>query len=171
MSFIVETERLGMRRYHPDDAEMFLALFSDPEVMRYIPNELAPDNVDEMRQMLVDYPDYKKHGFGRWSCILKETGRFIGFTGLKFLEDFGGEVDLGYRFFREFWGRGIATEAGLASLSYGFDVLGLQRVIGLALPENIASKRVLEKCGMSFERHATYDGQEVAVYAVEKQME
>ena len=169
MSFIAETERLGMRLYHPHDAEAFLALCSDPEVMRYIPGEAPPGSVEEMRQMLADYPDYKKHGFGRWSCIHKETGRFIGFTGLKFLEDFGGEVDLGYRFFPEFWGQGIATEAGLASLRYGFDVLGLQRIIGLAVPENTASRRVLEKCGMSFERHTTFDGHEVAVYALNKQ--
>ena len=169
MSFIAETERLGMRPYHPDDAEAFLALCSDPEVMRYIPGEATPNTLDAMRQMLADYPDYEKHGFGRWSCILKESGRFIGFTGLKLLEDFDGEVDLGYRFFREFWGRGIATEAGLESLRYGFEVLDLQRIIGITLPENIASRRVLAKCGMSFERFTNFDGHEVAVYAVEKQ--
>ena len=118
--------------------------------------------------MLAEYPDYDKHGSGRWSCIHKESGRFIGFSGLKYLEDFDGEVDLGYRFFPEFWGRGLATESGLASISYGFDVLGLDRIIGLAVPENIGSIRVLQKCGMSFERRTTYDGQNVVLYAIEK---
>ncbi len=168
MSFIAETERLGMRPYHPDDAEAFFALCSNPEVMRYIPGEKKQGSVDEMRQMLADYPDYEKHGFGRWSCFYKETGEFIGFTGLKHLEDFGGEVDLGYRFFPEFWGKGIATESGLESLRYGFDVLGLKRIVGLAVPENIASRRVLEKCGLSFEKYTDYDGYEVALYAVHK---
>ena len=88
MSFIVETDRLGMRPYDPDDAEEFFALFSDPKVMRYIVGEATPGSVDEMRRMLADYPDYDKHGFGRWSCIHKESGRFIGFSGLKYLEDF-----------------------------------------------------------------------------------
>ena len=168
MSFILETDRLGMRPYDPDDAEEFFALFSDPKVMRYIVGEATPGCVDEMRRMLADYPDYDKHGFGRWSCIHRESGRFIGFSGLKYLEDFDAEVDLGFRFFPEFWGRGIATESGLASVRYGFDVLGLDRIIGLAVPENIGSIRVLEKCGMSFERHTTFDGQNVALYAIDK---
>ncbi len=63
---------------------------------------------------------------------------------------------------------GIAKESGLASVRYGFDVLGLDRIIGLAVPENIGSIRVLEKCGMSFERHTTFDGQNVVLYAIEK---
>ncbi len=168
MSFILETDRLGMRPYDPDDAEEFFALCSDPKVMRYIVGEAVPGCVDEWRRMLAEYPDYDKHGFGRWSCIHKESGRFIGFSGLKYLEDFDAEVDLGFRFFPEFWGRGLATESGLASVRYGFDVLGLDRIIGLAVPENIGSIRVLEKCGMSFERHTIFDGQNVALYAIEK---
>ena len=168
MSFIVETDRLRMRPYDPDDAEEFFALFSDPKVMRYIAGEATPGSVDEMRRMLADYPDYDKHGFGRWTCIHKESGRLIGFSGLKYLEDFNAEVDLGFRFFPEFWGRGLATESGLASIRYGFDVLGLDRIIGLAVPENISSIRVLEKCGMSFERRTTFEGQNVVLYAIEK---
>ena len=168
MSFIVETDRLGMRPYDPDDAGEFFALCSDHKVMRYIVGEAVPGSVDEWRRMLTEYPDYAKHGFGRWSCIHRESGRFIGFSGLKYLENFDGEVDLGYRFFPEFWGRGLATESGLASVRYGFDVLGLDRIIGLAVPENTASIRVLEKSGMSFERHTTYDGHNVALYAIEK---
>ncbi len=169
MSYIVETKRLGMRPYHPDDAEPFLAMYNDPAVMRYLTGETTPSSVEEMRQRIVDYPDYKKHGFGRWSCILKETGQFIGFSGLKFLEDFHGEVDLGYRFFPKFWGQGIATESGIASLQYGFEVLKLKRIIGMAIPENKASIRVLEKCGMSFEKNDDYDGTDVVVYAIENQ--
>ncbi len=171
MSFIVETDRLGMRPFHPDDAEPFLAMYNDPAVMRYLTAETAPSSVEEMRQRIVDYPDYKKHGFGRWSCILKETGKFIGFSGLKFLEKFHGEVDLGYRFFPEFWGKGLATESGLASIQYGFEVLNLKRIIGMAIPENKASVRVLEKCGMSFEGYADYDGTEAVLYAFERRQD
>jgi len=152
MSFIIETERLGMREFIPEDAEEFFALCTNPQVMKYIGGEDVPANVEAMREKIVAYPDYKRHGFGRWACIHKATGRMIGFTGLKRLDDFGGEVDLGYRFLPEFWGQGLATESGLPCIRYGFDDLGLDRIIGLALPENIASIRVLQKCGMTFER-------------------
>ena len=167
MSFIIETERLGMREFEPGDAEEFFALCTNPEVMRYIPGEDVPPTVEAMRQKILNYPDYKKHGFGRWSCIPKKTGRFIGFTGLKRLEDFGDEVDLGYRFFPEFWGQGIATEAGLPCIEYGFEVLELDRIIGFAIPENVASIRVLEKCGMTVERFTAYDKiDRLALYSI-----
>lgn len=67
MSFIVETDRLGMRPYDPDDAEEFFALCSDPKVMRYIAGEAVPGCVDEWRRMLSEYPDYDKHSVGRAS--------------------------------------------------------------------------------------------------------
>ena len=168
MTFIIETARLGMREYHPDDAEDFFALCTNPQVMRYT-GESAPGSIEEARQALAGYPDYTKHGFGRWACIHKASGRFIGFTGLKRLEELDGEVDLGYRFFPEFWGQGIATESGLPCIRYDFDVLGLDRIIGLALPENVASVRVLEKCGMTLERYVDYGHQGTpALYAIQK---
>ncbi len=152
MSFIIETERLGMREFGPADAEDLFALCTNPQVMQYVVGEEAPADVEAMRERITSYPDYKRHGFGRWACIHKATGRLIGFTGLKRLEEFGGEVDLGYRFLPEFWGQGLATESGLPCIRYGFEVLGLVRIIGLALPDNVASIRVLKKCGMTFER-------------------
>jgi RimJ/RimL family protein N-acetyltransferase len=167
MSFIIETPRLGMREIREHDAEDFFALCTDPRVMRYVVDEEAPRDVAEMRQRVIDYPDYAEHGFGRWACIHKETNRFMGFTGLKRLDDFDGQVDLGYRFFPEFWGQGYATESGLPCVRYGHDVLGLERIIGLVLPDNVASARVLVKCGMSFERLVTCGAHEAALYAVE----
>ena len=97
MSFIIETERLGMREFWPEDAEDLFALSTNPRVMQYVVGKEVPANVETMREKIANYPDYKRHGFGRWACIHKATGRLIGFTGLKRLEDFGDEVDLGYR--------------------------------------------------------------------------
>ncbi len=152
MSFIIETERLGMREFCPADAEDLFALCTNPQVIQYVVGEEVPADAETTREKIANYPDYKRHGFGRWACIHKATGRLIGFTGLKRLEDFGSEVDLGYRFFPEFWGQGFATESGLPCIRYGFEVLGLDRIIGLVLPDNVASIRVLQKCGMTFER-------------------
>ncbi len=160
-----------MREFISEDAGDFFALCTNPKVMKYIVGEEVPADVEAMREKIASYPDYKRHGFGRWACIHKATGRLIGFTGLKRLEDFGDEVDLGYRFLPEFWGQGLATESGLPCIRYGFEVLELDRIIGLALPENTGSIRVLQKCGMTFERFAVdpHAGR-VALYSISPTM-
>jgi ribosomal-protein-alanine N-acetyltransferase len=77
-------------------------------------------------------------------------------------------VDVGYRFLPEYWGRGLATEACLASVSFGFEVLKLDRIIGLVLPDNVASIRVLDKVGLRSEGEFTYDGYGVLLYSIHK---
>ncbi len=79
-----------------------------------------------------------------------------------------GEVDLGYRFFKDYWGRGLATEAARATLAYGVETLQLQRIIGIADVENRASIRVLEKVGFTFEKFTTYRDHAVAWFVFEK---
>jgi ribosomal-protein-alanine N-acetyltransferase len=78
---------------------------------------------------------------------LLESGAIIGAAGLQHLEG-GPEVEVGYRFLKEHWGRGYATESALASLGFAFEELGLDRIVAVALETNIASRRVLEKCGL-----------------------
>ena len=152
-----ETARLRHRSLNADDAERFYALNSDPEVMRHTCEE-PPSSVAATREAIANYPDFDTYGFGRWGCVLKgQEDSIIGFCGLKFLPELD-EVDVGYRFFPQFWGQGIATEACAASVQFGFEVLGLGRIIGLVRPENIASIRVLEKVGMLNEGEFDYDG-------------
>ena len=98
---------------------------------------------------------------------LKSERKFIGFTGLKFLEDMN-EVDLGYRFMKEYWGRGIATESALASIKLGIEQLGLEKIIAMVLPENIASVRVLEKLNFNYEKEIIEDGLTAKVYVLLK---
>lgn len=160
------TPRLLHRAMVPDDAEAFFALNSHPEVMR-LTGEEPLTSVDQAREAIASYPDWDDPGYGRWGCVLRETGQLIGFCGLKWLDDLE-VVDLGYRFLPGFWGRGLATEAAAASLAYGFDVLGLERIVGLVLPENAGSIRVLEKVGMSHEATFDYDGLTALRYAVER---
>ena len=148
MKVILETDRLLLSEYVEEDAEAFFKLNSDPEVLRVVPDK-ALLNVEQARQLLIDHPiaDYRKHGFGRGACILKSTGEQIGFAGLKYLEELG-EVDVAYRLMPTHWGLGLATEAALASVRFGFADLGLKRIIALVMPENIAPVRVLEKTGL-----------------------
>jgi RimJ/RimL family protein N-acetyltransferase len=167
MKTILETDRLLLREFVMDDVEDFFRMVSDPDVTRY--TGVGSKTLEEARKTLEERPllDYRKHGYGRWAAVYKPTAKVIGFAGLKYLEDVG-EVDLGYRFFKEHWGKGLATEASRAVLTYGVDTLQLQRIIGIADIANKASIRVLEKVGFRFERLTTYQDQEVAWYVFEK---
>jgi len=150
MKVILETDRLLLREFVEDDAESVFKLNTDPEVMRFVPDKPLL-NVEQARQTLIDHPiaDYRRYGFGRGACILKSTGEQIGFAGLKYLDELG-EVDVAYRLLPAHWGQGLATEVALASVRYGFAALGLKRIIGLVMPKNIGSLRVLEKTGLRY---------------------
>lgn len=150
-----ETDRLILRAFCESDAAAFFALNSHPEVMRYT-GEAPLTSLDEAKRAITSYPDFETVGFGRWACVVKATGEIAGFCGLKYLLDLD-EVDIGYRLLPKYWGQGIATEASQASLRFGFETLGLERIIGLVLPSNSASIRVLQKCEMKFEREAILD--------------
>jgi RimJ/RimL family protein N-acetyltransferase len=123
------------------------ALNGDPEVMRYLPDGPYA-SVEAARLFLERYQDvYRSDGFARWAAVEDATGRANGWCGLRRMPD--GQVDVGYRYLRAAWGRGLATEAALASLEYGFQRLGLPRIIARADPANVASVRVLEKIGQA----------------------
>ena len=166
MKVILETDRLLLREFVEDDAESFFKLNTYPEVVRFVPDKPLL-NVEQARQTLIDHPiaDYRRYGFGRGACILKSTGEQIGFAGLKYLDELG-EVDVAYRLLPAHWGQGLATEVALASVRYGFAALGLKRIIGLVMPKNIASVRVLEKTGLRYAETVTFWRHEFSKYVI-----
>ncbi len=158
---ILTTPRAYLREFNIDDAEAMYRLNLDPEVIKYTGNSPFA-NVDEAREFLINYDHYKKYGYGRWAVINKESHEFLGWCGLKFHEEIF--TDLGFRFFKKFWNKGYATETARASLEYGFNKLGLTEIIGRAVPQNVASIRVLEKLNMKFWKHDVCEGIENTVY-------
>src|SRR6266852_4079139 len=118
MKTILETDRLLLREFAMDDVKEFFRMVSDPDVTRFTGDDCQ--TLEAARKRLEDGPfqDYRKHGYGRWAAVYKTTGTVIGFAGLKYLDDIG-EVDLGFRFFKEHWGKGLATEASRAIVAYG----------------------------------------------------
>jgi RimJ/RimL family protein N-acetyltransferase len=164
---ILETERLWLREYVPEDAVAVFELGSDPVVHRYT-GDACLTSIEQARTMLCERPiaDYRQHGFGRWAVVLKGSARVVGMAGLKFLPE-RQEVDLGYRLLPEYWGRGLATEASRASVWYGLDTLRLPRILGLVHPANVRSIRVLMKCGMTFERMIETGSQPTAQYVID----
>lgn len=157
MKIITETPRLILREITMDDADILFQLHSNPLVQKYTGEPLV-SNVSEIKNAIEDRHliDYETYGYGRWGVILKSTNQFTGWSGLAYLTEFD-EVDIGYRFFPEFWGKGIATEAALAVIKFGFEQIGLKKIIAIALPENEGSIRVMQKTGMSFDKIAPYN--------------
>ncbi len=150
---ILETNRLLLRHYVPDDLDALVALYQDPEVVRYIPD--APQTLAEVKEEL----DWFLHGhprrpeLGLWATIHKPTNQFIGRCGLlPWTIDGQDEVEVAYTIARSHWGQGLATEAAQALLVYGFDTLGFTRLVCLIDEANVASIRVAEKIGMAFEK-------------------
>lgn len=158
-----EINRLHHRGFAIDDAESFFALNSTPDEMRFIGEPLIP-TLDAAKQAIASYPDFDKFGYGRWPSALKETQTVIGFCGLKYLADLDA-VNVGYRFLPQYWGRGLATEACVASLDFGFITLCLDQIIGLVLSDNHASIAVLEKADMKSDGKFVYNGTLVLRYA------
>lgn len=164
----IETSRLRLRPFTLQDVGPSYEMNLDPEVSRYTGDGGVISRAELERRIREDVlGDYAKYGYGRLAVEWKATGEWIGFAGLKYLPDLG-EVDLGYRFLRRFWGKGIATEASRACLDYGFETLGLQRIIALVLHENAASIRVVEKLGFRYEKDIEEDGLWARQYVIER---
>lgn len=166
MKSILETDRLLLREFVLDDLPEFFRMLSDPAVIRYVGD--GATTLLQARTILEErvFSDYRNVGYGRWAAVYKPTGSVIGFAGLKYLDEVN-EVDLGYRFFPEYWGKGLATEAARAVVAYGGAVLRLKRIVGIADVANTASIRVLEKVGFGFEKYTQYRGHAVAWYVFE----
>ncbi len=169
---ILETPRLVLRRQVVEDLDALWALYCDPQVTKYIPD--VPKTYDEARQelewFLNGHP--RRPELGLWATVLKENGEFIGRSGLlPWTIDGRDEVEVAYTISRAYWGRGMGTEVAQAILQYGFETLGLSRLICLIEPENIASQHVAAKIGMRLEKKLdgiAGDGIPTWVYAVER---
>jgi RimJ/RimL family protein N-acetyltransferase len=163
--FCIETPRLRLRPFRPEDAEDLFRLNSDAEVMRYTGDTPFSDP-GAARDFLSHYDRYATDGFGRWAVENRETGEFMGFCGLH-RDDNTGVVDLAFRLFRRFWAAGYATEAARASLKAGFERFGLKEIQGRAMRENLPSITVLQKLGMKYRDMIEDGGEFWLVYSVD----
>ena len=118
-------------------------------------------SLEQARELMRTAPlhDYATYGYGRFACVWKETGEVIGFSGLKYVPEIS-DTELGYRFLPEYWGLGLATEAGWASIDFARFDLGLKRLVAMVHRENKASARVVTKLGFSVEKQLRYSGLE-----------
>lgn len=165
---IIETPRLSLRPFTDADLTDYARLiFANPNVTRYLPKrDITPED-RATRTISYINRHWAEYHYGIWAITDKSTGEFIGHTGLNFLVDTQ-EVEVDYALSEAYWGQGIATEAARLSLRYGFDEAGVDRIIALAAPENIASRKVMEHLGMAYIKDAHYFGLNVVYYAINR---
>lgn len=159
----IETLRLRLRHCTFADLDALWRIRSNAEVMRLI-GDRKPQSRAQVRELLYEIINHwRQYGFGRWAVIDKTDNRLIGLCGLNYL-DHTEEIEIGYLLARAAWGKGFATESAKATLRYGFEELQLEQIVAVAFPENIASRKVMEKLGMTYVKRLQLDEGEVACY-------
>ena len=157
MEFALTTPRLTLRPFHAGDVPALYAILQEPDIMQYFPTPGTPDLARVERIVASQINAWETYGRTFWATEWRATGELIGWCGLQFLPQTQ-ETEVGYLLARPFWGQGIATEAARRSVSYGFDDLSLDAIIGITHPDNIASQNVLRKAGLTFTGPAQYFG-------------
>ena len=159
---LVETERVLLRPFEPKDAKGLFELDSNAEVHRYLRNK--PLTQFEKAEEVVDrvIKQHQRNGIARWTAIEKNTGKYMGWSGIKlYQQECCGHInfyEIGYRFKPEYWGKGYATETAKAALDHIFNVLKADVAYAMTHHENQASKRVLEKIGFIKTQEYVEDG-------------
>jgi ribosomal-protein-alanine N-acetyltransferase len=163
----ITTYRLVLRPLAEEDVDPLHRILRDGDILRYFPNTDPPAR-DRVQKLISDQlRHWEERGYGWWAVELRSRDGLIGWSGLQFLPETE-EVEVAYLLGRSFWGRGLATEAAQACLQYGFGQVGLESIVAIVHPENAASRRVIEKLGMSFVDRARYFGMDCYRYAIDR---
>jgi len=166
----ITTERLILRPFVEADAGPLTRILNETDILRYFPNPDPPPLERVQRLVARQIAHWDEHGFGWWAVEPRQPHgglELIGWNGLQFLPETG-EIEVGYLLSEAYWGKGFATEGGLASLQFGFGVLGLESIIAIVHPDNKASKRVIEKLGMSLIDRNNYFGMDCLRYILDR---
>ena len=166
---IVETERFTLKGFASGDIDRLAEILSDPLVMKHMPGDEPWPREGAERELKSILEHWGRHGYGRWAVLDREDGRMIGWCGLGFLPEIG-ETEVTYLLDKDYWNRGYATEAARISLSYGFEEAGLDRIIALAFPENAASRRIMEKIGMSYKEMIHIWKLDLVLYSITREV-
>jgi len=167
MSFVLETERLFLRPFAFEDEQALFAVLGDPGAMVYYPR---PKTREEVREWVARFRlSFLDRGVGLQAVLLKSTGELIGDCGTVEQEVEGRpEIEIGYHIRRDLWNLGLATEAARVSVDYALRELRPPRVISLIRPENLASRRVAEKNGLTLDKVVFWRGYDHCIYELRR---
>jgi ribosomal-protein-alanine N-acetyltransferase len=161
------TTRLSLRPLLPADAVTLHRIYHSEGVLRYFPNPVPPLLKKVQRNIVGQRVHWEKYGYGNWGVLLHGEEEIIGWAGLQYLPELD-ETEVGFLMDRPFWGKAYATEAALASLEFGFEHFNLSHIIALVHQDNLASRRVIEKCGMTYLDARTLWGIELMRYQIDR---
>lgn len=158
---IIETERCLIRRLSITDAKGIFELDSNPNVHAFLGKKPIKTIEEAENTIKFIQRQYDDLGIGRWAIIDKTNGNFMGWTGFKYIVEpinrHTNYHDLGYRLIESYWGKGIATETGKACVDYAFETLGINDIFGICDVDNLASKNILQKCGLKLQETFNFD--------------
>ena len=175
MKFYLETERLILRELLETDIDGIFELDSSEEVHKYLGKNPIKTKEQALTNIQFTRSQYKELGIGRFACIEKSTGEFIGWSGLKLnvgekeaLNGYENFIDIGYRFIPKYWGKGYGYESAVACLDFGFTKMNYDVIYGAADIENIGSNKILSKIGLQFINEFDYKDVKVNWYELKK---
>ncbi len=161
----VKTLRLILRSFRLQDAEALYQILGIPGVLEYFPDPKPPDIERVQRLVQKQIEHWSEYGYGWWAVEPDGKDELIGWSGLQYLPETD-EIEIGYLLSKPYWGMGLATESAIAGLDYGFKMLKIPQIIGIVHPANIASQKVLEKIGLTFQEEAEYFGMACYKYLI-----
>jgi len=164
---VLQTSRLILRAFEPEDVPVLHEIMNGPDVMRYFPPGGPPSYEQVERGVNRFLHHWETRGYGLWAVVERESGLLIGRCGLAFVEELQA-VEIDFLFGNDYWGKGYASEAGQAVLNWGLAQHVFGRLIGIVHPENTASRRVLEKLGMACQERREMWGMECLIYELGK---
>jgi ribosomal-protein-alanine N-acetyltransferase len=159
----LRTDRLLLERMRPEDADDMIAMQQDDRFVEAFGHRSTPEHVRGFVSRSVEL--WERLGYGLWTVRDQETGAFVGRGGIQPVSIDGvEEVELGYAFLPEWWGRGLATEMSRTALEVGFERLELPDIVAFTMPTNLRSRHVMEKLRFTFERQFVWVGKPHVLY-------
>jgi [ribosomal protein S5]-alanine N-acetyltransferase len=166
--FEIETAQLWLRPLAPEDLDAIYSVWIEPGVRKHLWDDERISRERAETVLASSVESFEGRSFGIRAVIHKTSEELVGFCGFRFLED-EPEIELLYGISTSYWDRGFATEAARAAIRYGFEEIGFDRILGITDVENVASRRVLEKAGMKFEKHISREGRDETHYEIRRE--
>lgn len=165
----VTTERLTLRPFTLDDVPAYARIRDEPSVRQWLGSvREEPPEVIADRSLRHFIDEWAVRGYGPWAVIDRATGELLGHHGLRHMPAFDGETELLYTLSAGARGKGFGIEAGLAAIRFGFETLGLDRIMAITLHDNRASRGLMERLGLTYRRDDVYKGLDVVYYALDR---
>ena len=163
---ISSSDNFTMRPIQISDLEDLVKIWADPEVTRFLPSQGLPISREDTAKSLQSFVEHwQQKKYGVWAIVERGSSQTIGYCGLRYLNQLD-EVEVLYGLAKAYWGKGIATKAAKAAVEFGFEIINLDRVIAMALPDNVASIKVINNVGLQYEKQIHMFGLEVLYYSM-----